>query len=168
MSGTLLQESYNIISGKLITTTTTTSTIIIIIIIIIIINLFYSKAKTSKSNCVRCLTLIDQGRNIVLKDTWDTIRRHNIDRKYHIECFCKYPCQGIESFKHIRWDDQKNDKTLIPVAEKIFNDFHRPNQAMPLRETPAAHIGLREQSNDLKREGYTGQQAIKKLENQIE
>ena len=84
---------------------------------------YFSQAKTSASKCIRCLTNIDQGRNIVLKDTWDPIRGHKVDRKYHIECFCKYPCQGIESFKDIRWDDQQNDKTLIPVAEKLFNDY---------------------------------------------
>jgi hypothetical protein len=39
---------------------------------------------------------------------------------------------------------------------------------MPSRETPASNVGLREKSNDLKREGYTGTQAIKLLENQIE
>ena len=103
--------------------------------------------------------------NIVLKDTWEAFRRHKVDRKYHIECFCKYPCQGIESFKDIRWDDQQNDKTLIPVAGKLINDYHRPNEPMPSRET---QVYLREQSNDLKREGYTGQQAMKILENQIE
>jgi len=158
-NGIVLQGSYNIISGKL-------STIIIIIIIIII--LFCSKAKTSKAKCIRCLDGIDQGRNIVLKDTWDPIRRHKVDRKYHIECFCKYPCQGIESFKDIKWDDKENDETLLPIAEKLFNDYHRPNQPMPSRETPASNVGLREKSNDLKREGYTGTQAIKLLENQIE
>ena len=55
-----------------------------------------------------------------------------------------YPCEGIESFKDIKWDDKKNEKALIPAASKLFNDYHpNPNAPMPSRETPAAHVGLR-------------------------
>jgi hypothetical protein len=120
------------------------------------------KAKTGRSNCVRCLTPIDQSRTIVVKDTWDPIKRIPIDRKYHIECFCKFPPNEINIFEDIQWDESSIN-SLIPIAGNLFLEYHPKDQELEPRETMEQFKGMREVSKSLQQEGYTGTQALQIL-----
>jgi len=140
-----------------------------------------SKAKSSQANCVRCLRGIDQGRVIVCKDSWGIIlfifnyyllsksyidqnKNHAIQRKYHIECFSKYPPAGTESFSDLKWDTNKNDPDLIPLVSRLFREYHPTNAPLPPRETPIERECMIAASEVLKViGGLTGKQAIEVL-----
>ena len=127
---------------------------------------YLSRAKTSQANCVRCLTKIDQNRPIISKDSWDNHKNHKISRKYHVECFFKYPPTGTDSFSDLKWELQ-NDATLIPLASKLFDQYHSGNEPfLKPRETPIENEGMRAQCEILKAEfGLTGKQAIEAMKN---
>lgn len=124
------------------------------------------KAKTGKGNCVRCLTPIDQGRPIVAKDTWDVQMRHEVQRKYHAECFTAFPPEKIGSYNDIHWDESA-DKTLLPLVSRLFSEYHPNGSALLVRETPIEHQGLRQESKELKSQGYTAVQAMAILDEKI-
>lgn len=124
------------------------------------------KAKTGKGNCVRCLTPIDQGRPIVAKDTWDPQMRHAVQRKYHAECMMAFPPESIGSYDDIHWDESA-DKTLLPLVSRLFSEYHPNGSALLERETPIEHQGLRQESKELKSQGFTAVQAMAILDEKI-
>ena len=86
-----------------------------------------------------------------------------IDRKFHIECFCKFPLKGIETYDNIIWNEL-SDNNLIPTAENLFSEYSSEDQSIETRKTMQVYEGMREVSKILQRDlGMSGTQSLKFL-----
>ena len=71
---------------------------------------FLEIAPSSRSHCVRCYNIINQGTLRLGFDSWDVENNHAVSRYYHYRCFAASPPPEIESVNDLQFIQRRTRK----------------------------------------------------------